>query len=155
MAGRFERSIGAHCQDVAENTADVAHLNQIHGPSMLLTGKDFVSGGGNGWKGRWVQHSYKSSWSESGSASSTEVEIRSKVLGIELQFLTTNGYYRTSGPAFFHSCFSVGKWRFYTLLSMTPTGLFKVDLVHYLFTEPGFPWILAKLIHYGFCNEVS
>lgn len=155
MAGRFEKNVSAHFQDVAENAADVAHLDRIHGASLFLTGEDFANGKGDGWKGRWIQHCYETTWSESGNAATLQMELRSKVLGRELKFMATKGYFRITGPSLVQSCFSVGKWRFYTCFTMTPTSLFTVSMVHYMFTEPGFPWILAKVIHHGFSNGVS
>lgn len=37
--GRNEFLVNCHCQEIPENGADVAHLNAVHGPSML-TGSD-------------------------------------------------------------------------------------------------------------------
>lgn len=155
MAGRFERRASAHCQDIAENVADFSHLEGIHTSSFLLTGEDYVQGRSSGWRGRWIQHSYIPKWSKSGVTSLVELEIKSRLLGRELLFLNVKGHVWTTGPAFFHTSYSVGFWRFYSCMSVTPTGPFAVDLVHYVFTEPSFPWILNHIINYAVMNMVS
>lgn len=150
MAGRFERSIRAHYQDIAENVADVTHLDHIHAPSPFLSAEEFFKTRGNVWKGRWIQFDYEVAWSESGITSLLELEVKSKVLGRELQFLTIKGCMKNTGPVFFHTHFLLGKWRFHSCFSVTPSGLLTVDAVHYLFMENNVPWIFGKLLHYGF-----
>lgn len=154
-AGRMERTITAHYQDIVENLVDIAHLNHLHTASPLLSGEDYFNSGGKSWKGRWFQQSYEADWSTNGPESTLKLDIKSRFFGRAFPLFNVSGSFRVMGPAFLIAHGTFGKRRFCSAISMTPTGPLVVKVVHYLFTEPAFPWIVGKFLHLGVINMVS
>lgn len=153
--GHFEKRIRVHFQDVAENVADSTHLDQVHRASPFMCVNDYVKGGGNTWKGRWLQQQYAASWSSDGTVSTTLLRFTIQILGRRVGFMSLEGRVRVLGPSFFDIHAEAGGWKFYGVMAMTPKHSFTVDIVDIMYTEPSCPSFVGKAVVRGLSNNVS
>ncbi|XP_057376323.1 cholesterol 7-desaturase nvd-like isoform X1 [Daphnia carinata] len=100
--GRSEYKVNAHIQEIPENGSDVAHLDCLHGPSLLYGSDLNAAQGGksdNGWV-PFLQHHWKLKWepnSEEKHVATSSLQHELRLFG-RLPFLSVDVEAKQMGP---------------------------------------------------------
>ncbi|KAH6944404.1 hypothetical protein HPB50_002921 [Hyalomma asiaticum] len=153
---RFEHTVEAHIQDIAENGADIGHFNQIHRASCFLTSEQFQQTLGNTWWGRLVNHSWQAS-TQGALCHTASVDVTAcvSVLGTCPDFLKHRVEVLQVGPALVLVRMRSRHGGCLIVQSLTPLAPFRVHLVHRFYPEPKLPWIIRRLNVLGFRHMVE
>ncbi|CAN7993104.1 unnamed protein product [Ixodes hexagonus] len=80
-AGKIEKRIFAHMQDIAENGADIHHFGHIHKASAFVGPEEYARVAGDSWACRAMTFEYDIKWSEKGVKVCVSTDLRVKLLG--------------------------------------------------------------------------
>lgn len=142
--GRTEHIVNAHIEEIPENGADIAHLPQVHGPSMT-SGVDL----------RYIYntlHSFlKHKWLANWEQDETEKHVGTltivhslRIFGFRVGILDLKVEARQIGPGFVYMTFNsiFGKGAF--IHSLTPIEPLTQRMIHHVYFQRFTPTIIAK-----------
>ncbi|XP_059475988.1 cholesterol 7-desaturase nvd 1 [Neocloeon triangulifer] len=149
--GRSEFYISAHIQEIPENGADVAHLNAIHGPSLLAGGSLNTSGFLAG--GSWARHLWTASWA----AQTASGETHKAVLSLRHEFRLFSKFALINmdvnavqiGPGYVELSIDTTFGKAVILQSVTPVGPMLQRVIHRMYAAPSMPAPFATVIMLG------
>ncbi|XP_065339923.1 cholesterol 7-desaturase nvd isoform X2 [Cloeon dipterum] len=149
--GRSEFYISAHIQEIPENGADVAHLNAIHGPSLLAGGTLSTSGFLAG--GSWARHLWTASWAAQTGPNEGHKAILSLVhefrLFSKFAMIKMNVNAVQIGPGYVELSVDTTFGKAVILQSVTPVGPLLQRVIHRMYAAPSMPAPFANMIMLG------
>ncbi|KAH6945539.1 hypothetical protein HPB50_008915 [Hyalomma asiaticum] len=142
-----ENHISCHIQELAENAADVAHFDFLHGPSCLATGERFLEQAETTMRGSLMRHNWQTNWEPRDHTAQVKVVCRTSS---PLRWITRANEYRFTvtqiGPALVVTTMSTAFGNIGYVLSLTPMKPFHVRAVHRYFAERKMPRIAFWLM---------
>lgn len=155
---RNENVISCHIQELAENAADIAHFNHLHGPSFLVTGEDFNVKATSSWWGRLLDHDWETSWTPEKHLGVVRVNCKTK-MSSTMDWLSRFVQYKFDvlqiGPALVVTTMRTSFGDIGYVLSLTPEKPFQVRAVHRYFPGDRIPRFLFWIIIWGSKYMVS
>ncbi|XP_065292394.2 cholesterol 7-desaturase nvd-like [Dermacentor albipictus] len=139
---RAENHISCHIQELAENAADVAHFDFLHGPSFLATGENFFEQDETTMRGSLLRHFWQTNWEPRDHTAQINVVCRTSS---PLRWLSRYNEYRFCvtqiGPALVVTTMRTAFGNVGYVLSLTPMKPFHVRAVHRYFPDRSMPRI--------------
>ncbi|KAK8761469.1 hypothetical protein V5799_027264 [Amblyomma americanum] len=144
---RIENHISCHIQELAENAADVAHFDFLHGPSLLATGERFFEQAETALRGGMMRHFWHTNWAPRDHTAQVEVVCKTSS---PLRWLSRINKYSFTiiqvGPALVVTTMRTAFGNIGYVLSLTPMKPFHVRAVHRYFPESRVPRLVFWII---------
>lgn len=155
-SGRSEHYINAHIEEIPENGADVAHLKQVHTPS-IAAGIDLTAMWSKLFSFTW--HTWTANWVQLPAPDEHVGSLRlthdMKVFGYNFSWLNMSVHARQIGPGLvyleFESFFGKGVF----IQSLVPVEPMVQKLVHNLYIHWAVPNCIAKFFLVGEAIQVE
>ncbi|EEC12715.1 conserved hypothetical protein [Ixodes scapularis] len=137
---RNENVIYCHIQELVENSADVGHFDQLHGPSCLVKGENFSVDAETTWWGRLMYHRWETAWTSRGHLGTVHVVCKTFC---SLEWLRNLQRYEFDllqiGPALVLTTMRTRFGNVSYILSVTPEKPFQLRVVHRYFPDRRMP----------------
>lgn len=153
---RGENHISCHIQELAENAADVAHFDFLHGPSLLTMGEKFFEQAETTMRGSLLHHSWQTNWEPRDHTAQVNVVCRTSS---PLSWISRYNEYSFCvtqiGPALVVTTMRTAFGNIGYVLSLTPMKPFHVRAVHRYFPDRRMPRIVFWIIVWASKGMVS
>ncbi|KAH9360768.1 hypothetical protein HPB48_018223 [Haemaphysalis longicornis] len=152
---RSEDQISCHIQELAENAADMAHFDYLHGPSFLATGKNFFVLAESSVRGFLMRHFWQTAWTPRDHTAQVHVTCQtSSPLKCLSRFNKYSFYVTQVGPALVVTTMQTAFGSIAYVLSVTPMKPFHVRAVHRYFPSREMPRLIFWIVILGFERDV-
>jgi len=141
--GRTDYKVNCHIQEIPENGADVAHLAQLHGPSMLGIGSKWFSH--HHWIVNWTGPEPEQ---EDQHVAVSKIQHEFRLMNY-VSILQTQVEAQQIGPGLVHLWMDTYFGRLVIVQTVTPIAPLVQSVIHRIYTAPSVPTLYAKLVLWG------